>query len=75
MASGGTGSPAGSLSQYDLGRVALHAAQLAAGAAATYLGEWATGQDWGAYQPLVVAGVTVLIDFVRRWASDTRRGR
>lgn len=43
----------------------------AAGAVLTYLAEWATGSDLGAWAPAVVAVLSVLANVVRQTLTDS----
>lgn len=38
----------------------------AGGAALTYLSQWATNADFGALTPMVVAGLSVLVNLLRK---------
>lgn len=40
-----------------------------AGAALTYLSSWVTGQDFGVMTPIVVAGISSLVQFFRKLAA------
>lgn len=45
------------------------AAVAAVGAVLTYASQWATGQDFGLYQPIVAAGLAVAANIFRKWAG------
>jgi len=45
------------------------AAVAAAGAILTYVSQWATGQDFGPYQPIIAAGLAVAANIFRKWAG------
>jgi len=45
------------------------AAIAAIGAVLTYASQWATGQDFGPYQPIVAAGLAVAANVFRKWAN------
>lgn len=53
----------------ELIKVAKGAAVAAAGALLTYVSQWVTGQDFGIYQPAVVAGLSVLANILRKYAG------
>ena len=42
-----------------------------AGAALTYLSEWATTTDFGSYTPLVVCVMSVFVNILRKWMTNT----
>lgn len=65
------GSGAGSISTHDLRRAAVQAGIVALSAALTYAGQWAAGANLGPYQGLVVTGLTLTIDLVRRFSTST----
>lgn len=68
-----SGSPAGSITGYDLKRAALHALEGGAATALTLLGEWASGADLGPSKVLVIAGLTWIAGVVQRFFSNTQR--
>ncbi len=41
----------------------------AAGAALTYVSQFATGADFGTATPIVVAGLSVLANALRKWSE------
>ncbi len=45
------------------------AAVAGVGAILTYASQWATGQDFGPYQPVVVAVLSVAANIFRKWAG------
>lgn len=45
------------------------AAVAAVGAVLTYASQWVTGQDFGAYQPVIAAGLAVAANIFRKWAG------
>lgn len=49
--------------------VAKGAAVAAVGAVLTYASQWATGQDFGPYQPIIAAGLAVAANIFRKWAQ------
>ncbi len=57
------------LSKAKLISVAKGAAIAAAGAALAYLTQWVTGQDFGLFEPAVVAGLGVLVNLLRKAAA------
>lgn len=65
------GSGAGSISIHDLRRAAVQAGIVALSAVLTYAGQWAAGANLGPYQGLVVTGLTLTIDLVRRFSTST----
>lgn len=66
------GSPKWRLSTEDWLKVGKGAGVAAAGAALTYLTAWATGQDFGAFTPVIMAVLSVLANVVRKLATDTQ---
>lgn len=65
------GSGAGSISTHDLKRAAIQAGIVALSAALTYAGQWAAGANLGPYQGLVVTGLALTLDLVRRFSTST----
>lgn len=65
------GTPSFNLGREDLIKVATGAAIAAAGAGLTYLSQWATGQDFGVWTPMVVAVLSAAVNAFRKWATDT----
>lgn len=65
------GSEAGSISTHDLKRAAVQAGIVALSAALTYAGQWAAGANLGPYQGLVVTGLALTLDLVRRFSTST----
>ena len=45
------------------------AAIAAVGAVLTYASQWATGQDFGPYQPVIAATLAVATNIFRKWAG------
>ena len=45
------------------------AAVAAIGAILTYASQWATGQDFGPYQPIIAAGLAVAANIFRKWSG------
>jgi hypothetical protein len=58
-----------SMSREDLISIAKGAGIAAAGAALTYLSQWAAGTDFGASTPVVVAVLSVLTNTFRKWVA------
>ena len=50
-------------------KLAKGAAIAAAGAALTYAGQWASGQDFGLLAPTVAAALSIAVNFVRKLAT------
>ena len=67
-----TGSPAFSFSGEDVKKVLIGTLVAAAGAALTYVTEWATATDFGIYTPMVVAGLSVLTNIARKYLFNTQ---
>ena len=42
------------------------------GAAAVYISEFASGADFGIWTPIIVAGASVFVNFVRKLADQLR---
>lgn len=53
----------------ELKSVLKGAAVAAAGAILTYVSQWATGQDFGPWQPIIAAGLAVAANIFRKWAG------
>jgi hypothetical protein len=66
------GSGAGSISSHDLKRAAVQAGIVALSAALTYAGQWASGATFGPWQGLVVTGLALSVDLVRRFSTSTQ---
>jgi hypothetical protein len=49
--------------------LAKGAAIAGSGAALTYAGQWASGQDFGLLAPTVAAGLAIAVNFVRKLAA------
>lgn len=58
-----------SLNADELQSIAKGVAIAAAGAAITYLAEWASGTDFGTMTPVVVAVSASLVNAFRKWAA------
>ena len=52
------------------GKVGAGAAVAVAGALLTYISAWLTGQDFGAYTPMVMGAWTILANIVRKYVSN-----
>ena len=59
------------LTKTDLTKVGTGVLIAIAGAALTYLTEWASSADFGAYTPVIVAGLSILTNIVRKWSTPT----
>lgn len=55
-------------------KIAKGAAIAAGGAALTYLTQVATGADFGEWTPIVVAGISVLINVARKLLEHAKEG-
>lgn len=58
-----------SLSDTNWKKVITGALIAGAGAALTFLSQWATGQDFGEVQPIITAVFSVAVNFVRKLAQ------
>lgn len=54
------------LDKTDWGKVAKGALIAGGGAALTYLSSWVSGTDFGVWTPIVVAGLSVLVNYFRK---------
>jgi hypothetical protein len=59
------------LTKIDCSKLAKGVGVACAGAILTYLSEWAVATDFGEYTPLVVAGMSVFVNFLRKWLTNT----
>jgi len=59
------------LSKKDFSKLGCGLGVACAGAALTYLSEWATTTDFGEYTPLVVCALSVLVNTLRKWMTNT----
>jgi len=59
------------LSKKDFSKLGCGLVVACAGAALTYLSEWATTTDFGDYTPLVVCAMSVLVNMLRKWMTNT----
>ena len=59
------------LTKTDCSKLAKGIGVACAGATLTYLSEWAASPDVGDYTPLVVAGMSVFVNFLRKWLTNT----
>ena len=56
----------------DWKKVTLGATVAVVGALLTYITEFVTQTDFGEYTPFVVAGLSILANFVRKFFSNTK---
>lgn len=63
-------SPAGKLDTVDVKKLVRNLLIVAAGAVLTYLGQWATNTDFGAYNGIIVPLVAGAIDTARKWLTN-----
>jgi len=63
----------GKLSKEDWKKVGIGACVAGAGAVLTYLAEWATGMSFGTWTPIVVGGLSILANAVRKIATNTNQ--
>ena len=59
------------LSKKDFSKLGCGLGVACTGAALTYLSEWATTTDFGEYTPLVVCALSVLVNTLRKWMTNT----
>lgn len=57
------------LTKTDLTKVGKGVLVAIAGATLTYLTEWAANTDFGSYTPVIVAGLSILANIVRKWST------
>ena len=62
------------LTQTDLTKVGKGVLVALAGATLTYLTEWASSTDFGSWTPVVVAGLSILTNIVRKWSTPSTEG-
>ena len=67
------GSPPGQLAKSDLIKIAKSFGLGLVGVLLTYLLEFVAGTDFGSWTPVVVAGVTVLVNALRIWLLNTEQ--
>lgn len=66
------GSKPKTLSLDDLKQLGYGALKVAAGAAATYTLEWASGHDWGDYKIFATVAIAGFADLMHKFLPDTR---
>jgi hypothetical protein len=59
------------LTKTDLTKVGKGVLVAIVGAALTYLTEWAANTDFGSYTPVIVAGLSILANIVRKWSTPS----
>jgi hypothetical protein len=59
------------LTKTDLVKVGKGVLVAIAGAALTYLTEWAASMDFGSYTPVIVAGLSIMANIVRKWSTPS----
>ena len=59
------------LTKTDLTKVGKGVLVAIVGAALTYLTEWAANTDFGSYTPVIVAGLSILTNIVRKWSTPS----
>jgi hypothetical protein len=59
------------LNATDWGKVIKGALIAGGGAALTYLSSWASGTEFGVWTPVVVAGLSVLVNYLRKAGGGT----
>lgn len=59
------------LTKTDLTKVGKGVLVAVAGAILTYLTEWAASTDFGSYTPVIVAGLSILTNIVRKWSTPS----
>ena len=59
------------LNKTDVSKLGKGLGVACAGAALTYLSEWAASTDFGEYTPMVVCGMSVFVNFLRKWLTNT----
>ena len=59
------------LTKTDLTKVSKGVLVAVAGAALTYLSEWAADTDFGDWTPVIVAGLSIVANIVRKWSTPT----
>ena len=60
------------LSQIDWYKILIGLLVALSGAALTYLSEFVLSVEWGNLQPLIVAGMSVLVNFLRKFLTVTQ---
>tara|TARA_B100000700_G_scaffold319225_1_gene413975 strand:- start:2312 stop:2545 length:234 start_codon:yes stop_codon:yes gene_type:complete len=70
MADSNIGSPSFSLGNADFKKLGKGMLIAVAGAALTYGSEWISGTDFGTWTPIVVAGWSVAVNFIRKFVSN-----
>lgn len=59
------------LTKVDLTKVGKGVLVAAVGAILTYLTQWASDMDFGAYTPVIVAGLSIVTNIVRKWSAPS----
>ena len=61
------------LTKTDLTKVGKGVLVAVAGAVLTYLSEWAANTDFGDWPPVIVAGLSIMANIVRKWSTPTKQ--
>ena len=72
MAVPSEGSNALSINKEDLTKLGKGLLIAVLGAALTYGGEWMAGADFGSWTPVVVAGWSVAVNFLRKFIASNK---